>query len=195
MCAGVGSGGRFWKVPGSSGVCLLQVLEAGSGRFRTVPMCAGAGSGGKFRKVPVCAIVGSGGRFRRVPVCAGLGTGGRVRKVPESYGVVCCFATLSGAAMWLFWTPFGDNIVHMGRTTAQKKWRSCSQTWQKDYVTAVGDTTKAYCTEGAKKSTGSHCTFCCGVSPCWALTGFDTVWSEFRTSAPLFHSNLFGTKA
>ena len=32
----------------------------------------------------------------------------------------------------------------MGRTTAQKKWRSCSQTWQKDYATAVGDTTKAY---------------------------------------------------
>ena len=32
----------------------------------------------------------------------------------------------------------------MGRTTAQKKWRSCSQTWHKDYATAVGDTTKAY---------------------------------------------------
>ena len=48
------------------------------------------------------ATVGSGGRFRRVSVCAGVGTGGRVRKVPESYGVVCCFATLSGAAMRLF---------------------------------------------------------------------------------------------
>ena len=47
----------------------------------------------------MCATVGSGGRFRRVPVCAGVGTGGRVRKVPESYGVVCCFATLSAAAM------------------------------------------------------------------------------------------------
>ena len=43
------------------------------------------------------AIVGSGGRFRRVPVCVGAGTGGRVRRVSESYGVVCCFATLSGA--------------------------------------------------------------------------------------------------
>ena len=42
------------------------------------------------------ATVGSGDRFRRVSVCAGVGTGGRVRK---SYGVVCCFATLSGAAM------------------------------------------------------------------------------------------------
>ena len=47
----------------------------------------------------MCAIVGSEGRFRRVPGCAGVGTGGRVRKVPESYGVACCFATLSGAAL------------------------------------------------------------------------------------------------
>ena len=54
---------------------------------------------GRFRRVLAYATVGSGGRFRRVPVCAGVGTGGRVRKVPESYGVVCCFATLSGAAM------------------------------------------------------------------------------------------------
>ena len=46
-----------------------------------------------------CGGVGCGGRFWRVPVCAGVGTGGKVRKVPESYGVVCCFATLSGAAM------------------------------------------------------------------------------------------------
>ena len=32
----------------------------------------------------------------------------------------------------------------MGKTTAQKKWRPCSQTWRKDYANAVGDTTKAY---------------------------------------------------
>ena len=32
----------------------------------------------------------------------------------------------------------------MGRTTAQKQLRSRSQTWHKDYATAVGDTTKAY---------------------------------------------------
>ena len=32
-------------------------------------------------------------------MCAGVGTGGRVRKVPGSYGVVCCFATFSGAAV------------------------------------------------------------------------------------------------
>ena len=61
--AGVGSGGRFSNVQ-SSGVCFLQVPEAGFGRFRTVPMCAGVGSGGKFWKVPegsgVCYC-----RFRR----------------------------------------------------------------------------------------------------------------------------------
>ena len=58
-------------------------------------VCAGVGSGGRFRKVrEVCS-----GRFRSVPVCAGVGSGGNFRKVPESYGVVCCFATLSGAAM------------------------------------------------------------------------------------------------
>ena len=94
MCAGVGSGGRF------SDVCFSHVPEAGSGRFRTVPMCAGVGSGGKFQKVPESSGVRYcrfRGRFRRVPVCAGVGTGGRVRKVPESYGVVCCFAILSGA--------------------------------------------------------------------------------------------------
>ena len=61
VCAGVGSGGRFQKVPessslcwcrfrrkvpegsGSSGVCWCrfrrQVWEAGSGRFRRVPVC------------------------------------------------------------------------------------------------------------------------------------------------------------
>ena len=52
----------------SSGVCwcgsLEQVLEEGSGRFRTDPACAGVGSGGGFRKVPAYVGVGSG-RFRR----------------------------------------------------------------------------------------------------------------------------------
>ena len=73
MCwCSVGSGGKFRKVPESSGVCYC--------RFR--------------RQVPE--------GFRRVAVCAGVGTGGRVRKDPESYGVVCCCATSSGAAIWLF---------------------------------------------------------------------------------------------
>ena len=45
-CAGVGSGGRFRKVPESSGVCWCRF------RRRKVPAYAGVGSGGKFRKVP-----------------------------------------------------------------------------------------------------------------------------------------------
>ena len=63
---------EFQKVPESSGTCWCMLR----------------------RQAPE----GSGG-FRMVPACAGVGTGGRVRKVPESYGVVCCLATLSGAAM------------------------------------------------------------------------------------------------
>ena len=43
----------------------------------------GVGSGGKI-----------GGRFRPV--------GGRVAKVPEGSRVVCCLATLTGAAVCLF---------------------------------------------------------------------------------------------
>ena len=133
----------------SSGVCRCgsqeQVPEEGSGRFRRVPACVGAGvcSGGgfrkvpessdvkqcKFRRVPAYAGVGSGGKFRkvpkgwfrkvsegsggfwRVPARVGVGSGGRVRKVPkssgtcwcrfrrQSSGVVCCLATLTGAAV------------------------------------------------------------------------------------------------
>ena len=63
-----------------------QVPEAGSGRFRRVPVCAGVGSGGRFRNVPVCA--GGSGEFRTVPVCAGVGSGSRFRKVPGSSGVL-----------------------------------------------------------------------------------------------------------
>ena len=55
MCAGVGSGGRFRKVPEGSGVCWRR-FRKGSGRFR-VPVCAGVGSGDRFRKVPVCVLV------------------------------------------------------------------------------------------------------------------------------------------
>ena len=57
----------------------------GLGRFRRrrVPACVGVGSGGKI-----------GGRFRPV--------GGRVAKVPEGSRVVCCLATLTGAAVCLF---------------------------------------------------------------------------------------------
>ena len=44
MCAIVGSGGSFRKVPESSGVCYC--------RFRRVRVCAGVGTGGRVRKVP-----------------------------------------------------------------------------------------------------------------------------------------------
>ena len=76
MCAGVGSGSRFWKVPESSGVCWC--------RFRQVP----EGSG-EFRCVVPRKVAGFG-RFRRVLVCAGVGSGGRFRKVPDSSDVCWC---------------------------------------------------------------------------------------------------------
>ena len=99
------------------------------------------------------------GRFRRVPVRAGVGSGGRVRKVPESESSGA--ATLTGAAMWLFWTLDCDHVVHMGKATAQKKMvrvvkhgiRIHTHTHKNVYIyiyiwymiiTAVGDTTKAY---------------------------------------------------
>ena len=62
--AGAGSGGRFRKVPESSGVCRC--------RFR--------------RRVPEGSetLVPEGlGRFRRVPARVGVGSRGRVRKVSE----------------------------------------------------------------------------------------------------------------
>ena len=72
-------------------------------------MCAGLGSGGKFRKVPevpessgACWCMLRRQAPWRVPESSGVRWcryGGRVRKVPESYGVVCCLATLTGAAI------------------------------------------------------------------------------------------------
>ena len=82
--AGAGSGGRFRKVPDGSGVCWCRFRR--QLRKVPVPACVGVGSGGRVRKVPV-------------PACVGVGSGGRVQKVLESSGVVCCLATLTGAAM------------------------------------------------------------------------------------------------
>ena len=107
----------------SSGVCRCgsqeQVPEEGSRRFRRVPVCVG---------------VGSGGRFRRVPVFAGVGSGGNFRKVPEGSGEFQCFRRFRRVPVWFvalqpwqeqpcdcFWTPFGDDIVHMGKTTAEQE--------------------------------------------------------------------------
>ena len=103
--AGVGSGGRFGKVPESSGVKWCRFRKQVPGRFRKISEGsgdAGVGSGGGFRKVPKGwfrkVLEGSGG-FRRVLARVGVGSGGRVQKVPESSGVVCCLATWTGAAM------------------------------------------------------------------------------------------------
>ena len=89
--AGVGSGGRFRKVLEGSGVCwcrLRRQVPEGFGKSR----CGGVSSGGRFRKVPEADVCWC--RFRR-----------QVPKVPESsrvsegLGVVCCLATLTGTAM------------------------------------------------------------------------------------------------
>ena len=94
--AGVGSGGRFRKVPKGG---FRKVLE-GSGRFRRVPVCAGVASRSRFRKVPESSAIkwcwfqrqvpDGSGRFRRVPVYAGVGSGGKLgkfRRVPVCAGV------------------------------------------------------------------------------------------------------------
>ena len=53
MCAGVSSGGKFRKVPESSGVCWCRQVPEGSGEFR----CAGFRSSRRLRRVPVRAGV------------------------------------------------------------------------------------------------------------------------------------------
>ena len=62
-------------------------------------MYAGVGSGGRFRKVPKGWFRKVSEGFPKSSSRVGVGSGGRVRKVPESSGVVCCLATLTGAAM------------------------------------------------------------------------------------------------
>ena len=48
MCAGVGSGGRFQKVPESSGVCWRRFCHGG--RIRRVPESSSVSEGsGEFR--------------------------------------------------------------------------------------------------------------------------------------------------
>ena len=76
--AGVGSGGRFRKVPEGSGEfrCVLKkVPGVGSGRFRRIPVISGACWCRFPRQVRersgVCAGVSSGGLFRQVPEGSG----------------------------------------------------------------------------------------------------------------------------
>ena len=86
--AGAGSGGRFRKVPESSGVCWCRFrrrVPEGSGGFRRMLAKVPEAGSGRFRRVPVCAGLGSG---RLVPeIDSGDGSGGRFRKVPESSAV------------------------------------------------------------------------------------------------------------
>ena len=101
----------------SSGVCRCgsqeQVPEEGSRRFRRVPVCAGVGSGGKFRKVPAGSGVWCWRRFRRQVPEAGSGGFRRVWFVAlEPWQDQPCDC---------FWTPFGDDIVRMGKTTAEQE--------------------------------------------------------------------------
>ena len=86
---------------------LAWVQEVGSGRFRKV-------GSGRSRKVPESSGAGAcwcrfqrqgsefSGGFGKVPESSGTCWSrfrSRVGKVPESSGVVCCLATLTGAAM------------------------------------------------------------------------------------------------
>ena len=67
MCAGVGSGGKFRKVPEGSGVCWCRFrrqVPEGAGGFRCVLLWIPEGCGG-FRRVPARAGAGSGGKLRR----------------------------------------------------------------------------------------------------------------------------------
>ena len=125
MCAVVDSG-RLWRVPESSG--------AGWCRFRR--QVAEGSSGGKSV------------RWR-------IGSGGRVRKVRESSGVICCLATLTGAAMYCF-----EHLLVMTLSTWATQLRKrdaahvvkhgiriyiCVYIYIYDvYAIAVGDTAKAY---------------------------------------------------
>ena len=110
MYVGVGSGGRFRKVPKG----WFWKVSEGSGGFWRVPACFGVGSETGF------------GRFRKVPVWF-------VALQPWEEQPCDCF-------------DHKDNIVHMGKTTAQKGAHVVKYGIRhKDvYATAVGDTTKAY---------------------------------------------------
>ena len=56
MCAGVGSGGKFRKVPESSGVCWCRFrrrVPEGSGEFRCALVSVPEAGFGRFRRVTV----------------------------------------------------------------------------------------------------------------------------------------------
>ena len=150
------------QVPEASSGRFGKVLAASEGRFRrqgsNVRLCRFRGSGsrfpegfGKFRKVPVCAGASSGGRFCRVSEGAGgrvpensggckgsgrfgevLGGSGRFWRVPESQG------------------PYEQNNAPMCRFEIDKANAHDTAMYMYMYVCmyvcapAVGDTTEAF---------------------------------------------------
>ena len=105
MYAGVGSGGRFRKVLKG----WFRKVSEGSGGFWRVPARVGVGSGHRVRKVPEGSE-----EFRRV-------FGEFRRQGSEGSGEFRCGllpCNLDRQPCDCF--DHGDNIVHMGKTNAQK---------------------------------------------------------------------------
>ena len=69
MCAGVGSGGRFQKVPGVCWSRFRRQVREGSGEVRCKMVSVPEASFRRFRKISEGSgvRVGFGGRFRKVP--------------------------------------------------------------------------------------------------------------------------------
>ena len=104
MYAGVGSGGRFRKVPEGS----ERLVPEGLGRFRRVLESSGA-----------CWC-----RFRREPPKSSGACWCRFwRHGSEGCGEFRCGLlpwNLDRSSRVIVLNTFGDHIVHMGKTTAQK---------------------------------------------------------------------------
>ena len=104
MCAGLGSGGNFRKVPEGSSVCwcsFRRQLSEGSGRFRTqLP----EGSGGFH--------VGSRGNFRNIPEGSSVCWSRFWRQLPEgSGGSSVCWCSFRRFRRQL---PEGSGGFHIG---------------------------------------------------------------------------------
>ena len=190
VCCGAGSRGKFRTGPQSSGECwcrfrrqvpdgsakfrwvLVQVPEAGSGRFRKVLAARQVpeGSGerwcrlrGRFRKVPVSAGAGSGGKLwrqvRKVLTRAYAGSGCRFRRVAESSGrfrrvLVQFLEADSGGRFWRvkFRRAKGQAQVLEGFASLWTKQCTHVQIWNRESqwtwhccvcAPAVGDTAEA----------------------------------------------------
>ena len=137
---GAGSGGRFQKVPESSGVCWCRFrrqVPEGSEGFWCVLVRVPEATSGSFWRVPVCAGVGSGDNFWKVPEGSeGFGEFQCFGRFKEfRCGLLPCNIDKSSYVIVLWHCPHGQN--RCGTIM-----RTCSQRWHK--ATAIGDTTKAY---------------------------------------------------